>query len=116
MNGVSRFVWHLGLLGPFSVDAFLLRYLLLVSPQHLSLGYRRSLFCKSLGFFEGSFTLIRRSNERPNTQFTIQFLTHGLNSDKFPDILPYLATGQKTIIHRRTVNQVSQVYAYIWRL
>ena len=72
--------------------------------------------CKSLGFFEGSFTLIRRSNERPNTQFSIQFLTHGLNGDKFPDLLPYLASGRKTIIHCRTVDQVSRVYAYIWRL
>ena len=72
--------------------------------------------CKSLGFFEGNFTLIRRSNECPNTQFTVQFLTHGLNSNKFSDILPYLASGQKTIIHCRTVNQVSQVYAYIWCL
>ena len=72
--------------------------------------------CKSLGFFEGNFMLIRRSNERPNTQFTVQFLTHGLNGDKFPDILPYLASGRKTIIHCRTINQVSQVFAYIWRL
>ena len=72
--------------------------------------------CKSLGFFEGNFTLIWRSNERPNMQFTVHFLTHGLNGDKFPDILPYLASGRKTIIHCRTVNQVSQVYAYIWRL
>jgi superfamily II DNA helicase RecQ len=31
--------------------------------------------CKSLGFFEGNFTLIQRSNERPNTQFTIQFVS-----------------------------------------
>ena len=72
--------------------------------------------CKSLGFFEGNFTLIWKSNERPNTHFGIQFLTHGLNSDKFPDLLPYLASGRKTIIHCRTVNQVSQVYAYIWCL
>jgi superfamily II DNA helicase RecQ len=72
--------------------------------------------CKSLGFFEGNFTLIRRSNEHPNTQFAVQFLTHGLNGDKFPDILPYLASGRKTIIHCRTVNQVSQVFAYIWRM
>ena len=72
--------------------------------------------CKSLGFFEGNFKLIRGSNERPNTQFTIQFLTHGLNGDKFPDLLPYLAGGRKTIIHCRTIDQVSRVYAYIWRL
>lgn len=72
--------------------------------------------CKSLGFFKGHFKLIRRSNERPNTQFGIKFLTHGLNGDKFPDLLPYLASGRKTIIHCRTVDQVSRVYSYIWRL
>ena len=42
--------------------------------------------CKSLGFFEGNFKFIRRSNERPNTQFTIQFITHGLNGKKFASI------------------------------
>lgn len=72
--------------------------------------------CKSLGFFEGNFRFIRRSNERPNTQFTVQFITRGLNGDKFPDLLPYLAAGRKTIIHCRTLDQVSRVYAYIWRL
>ena len=72
--------------------------------------------CKSLGFFEGNFTLIQRSNKHLNMQFTVQFLTHGLNGNKFPDILLYLASRRKTIIHCRTVNQVSQVYAYIWRL
>jgi superfamily II DNA helicase RecQ len=72
--------------------------------------------CKSLGFFEGHFRLIQRSNEYPNTQFIIPFLTCGLNGDKFSDLLPYLASGRKTIIHCRTVNQVSHVYAYIWHL
>ena len=72
--------------------------------------------CKSLGFFDGGFKFIRNSNERPNTQFTVQFTTRGLNSDTFPDLLPYLASGRKTIIHCRTLDQVSRVYAYIWRL
>ena len=27
--------------------------------------------CKSLGFFEGNFKLIQRSNKRPNTQFMV---------------------------------------------
>ena len=72
--------------------------------------------CKSLGFFEGNFLLIRRSNERPNTQFSVQFVTHGLNGDKFPDLLPYLNSGRKTIIHCRTLDQVFRVYAYIWQL
>jgi len=42
--------------------------------------------CKSLGFFKGNFKFIRRSNERPNTQFTIQFITRGLNGEKFASI------------------------------
>lgn len=71
--------------------------------------------CKSLGFFEGSFKLIRRSNERPNTQFTIQFLAHGTNSENFPELLPYLASGRKTIIHCQTLKQVLHVYNYLWR-
>ena len=72
--------------------------------------------CKSLGFFEGNFKFIRRSNERPNTQFAVQFITRGLNGESFPDLLPYLAAGRKTIIHCRTLDQVSRVYAYIWQL
>ena len=71
--------------------------------------------CKSLGFFEGSFTLIRRSNERPNTQFTIRFMAHGMTGDKFPDLLPYLASGRKTIIHCQTLRQVLSVHTYLWR-
>ena len=51
-----------------------------------------------------------------NTQFTIQFITRELNGKKFPDLLPYVATGRKTIIHCQTLDQVSRVYAYIWRL
>ena len=31
--------------------------------------------CKILDFFKGNFKFIRRSNERPNTQFTFQFIT-----------------------------------------
>ena len=31
--------------------------------------------CKSLGSFKNNFTFIRRSNECPNTQFTVQFIT-----------------------------------------
>ncbi|PPQ98765.1 hypothetical protein CVT26_014348 [Gymnopilus dilepis] len=72
--------------------------------------------CRSLGFFEGRFKLIRQSNERPNTQFGIEFLSQGLNGDKFPFLLPYLASGRKAIIHCRTIDQVSRVYAYFWRL
>ena len=72
--------------------------------------------CKTLGFFEGRFKLIRRSNERPNTQFSIEFQGHGMNGDKFPQLLPYLASGRKTIIHCQTLEQVIRVYFYLWQL
>jgi superfamily II DNA helicase RecQ len=71
--------------------------------------------CKSLGFFEGGFKLIRRSNERPNTQFTIRFTAHGMTGDKFPDLLPHLAGGRKTIIHCQSLRQVLSVHSYLWR-
>jgi len=80
----------------------------------LKLGSSTISVCKSLGFFEGNFKFIRRSNEHPNTQFTVQFITWGLNSKKFPNLLPYLASGRKTIIHCQTLDQVFHVYAYIW--
>ncbi|KDR67064.1 hypothetical protein GALMADRAFT_216724 [Galerina marginata CBS 339.88] len=71
--------------------------------------------CKSLGFFEGSFKLIRRSNERPNTQFSIRFTAAGMTGDKFPELLPYLASGRKTIIHCQALRQVLSVHTYLWR-
>ena len=63
-----------------------------------------------------AFTRQKMEGNHGNTQFTIQFITGGLNGEKFPDLLPYMATGRKTIIHCRTLDQVSHVYAYIWRL
>jgi len=65
----------------------------------LELGSSTISVCKSLGFFEGNFKFIRRSNEHLNTQFTVQFITWGLNGKKFPNLLPYLAAGRKMIIH-----------------
>ena len=49
-----------------------------------------------------AFTRQRVEGNHGNTQFTIQFITGGLNGEKFPDLLPYLATGRKTIILSNT--------------
>ncbi|KAJ6481518.1 hypothetical protein C8R47DRAFT_1197718 [Mycena vitilis] len=72
--------------------------------------------CKSLGFFGSSFHLVRRSNERPNTPFIFQILTHGLAGLEFPDLLPFLQSGRKLSIHVPTIDMVFRVYVYIWRL
>jgi len=103
-------------IGTFLCGCFLSSVSMVSLTATLEPGPPTVLVCKSLGFFEGSFTLIQRSNKHPNTQFTIQILTHRLNGDKFPNILPYLASGWKTIIHCRTINQVFQVFAYILHL
>ena len=118
MSGVFHSVLPSQRLGLSYVVDFLLPYLLSASqqPSGLEPGSSTISVSKSLGFFDGNFKFLRRSNERPNTQFTVQFITRGLNGEKFPDLLPYLATGRKTIIHCRTLDQVSHVYAYIWRL
>jgi superfamily II DNA helicase RecQ len=72
--------------------------------------------CNSLGLFDGAFHLIRRSNERPNVQFIMQTLTHGLTGYEFPDLLPFLSSGRKLVIHCATLDLVFRVYVYIWRM
>jgi superfamily II DNA helicase RecQ len=69
----------------------------------------------TLGFFSGSFTLIRRSNERPNIHFGIQKLTHGLNGSSFPDLLPLLASGRKALIHSQSIETIFQCFLYLCR-
>ncbi|KAJ7478915.1 P-loop containing nucleoside triphosphate hydrolase protein [Mycena latifolia] len=72
--------------------------------------------CQTLGLFEGHFHMIRRTNERPNIQFTLQTLTHGLSGYEFPDILPFLRSGRKVIIHFHSLDMLFRCYVYIWRL
>ncbi|KAF5354533.1 hypothetical protein D9758_011246 [Tetrapyrgos nigripes] len=69
--------------------------------------------CESLGFKEPFFHLIRGSNERPNTQFIVEPLTHGLSGDVFPQLLPYLSSGRKTIIHCQNLDTVYRVFVYL---
>ncbi|KAJ7801975.1 hypothetical protein B0H14DRAFT_3489048 [Mycena olivaceomarginata] len=82
----------------------------------LAPGAATTAVCTSLGLFKGAFHLIRRSNERPNIQFIMQTLTHGLAGYQFPDLLPFLNSGRKLVIHCATLDLVFRVYVYIWRL
>ncbi|THU96621.1 hypothetical protein K435DRAFT_594534, partial [Dendrothele bispora CBS 962.96] len=40
-------------------------------------------------------------------------LTHGLSGEIFPQLLPYLSSGRKTIIHCQTLETVYRVYVYL---
>lgn len=70
----------------------------------------------ALGFTDGTYTLVRKSNERHNIQFNLHITKHGLNGHEFPDILPYVNSGQKTIIHCATMEIVYRVFVYLWTL
>ncbi|SJL13507.1 uncharacterized protein ARMOST_16951 [Armillaria ostoyae] len=87
------------ILAPSSVDDFLQLYLLL-----------------SLGFTGDRFHILRRSNERLNTQFIIEVLESAISGNEFPQLLSYISSGRKTIIHCKTINQVFRVYLYLWRM
>ena len=71
---------------------------------------------KSLGMIPDIFALLCQSNERPNMQFTIEVLGHGLGGCEFPCLLPYLVSGRKTVVHCRTVEMVFRAYVYFWRM
>jgi superfamily II DNA helicase RecQ len=70
----------------------------------------------SLGMVQDVFTLLRRSNERLNTQFIIEVLEHGLGGNDFTCLLPYITSGRKTIIHCRTIDMVFRGYVWAWHM
>ncbi|KAJ7182392.1 P-loop containing nucleoside triphosphate hydrolase protein, partial [Mycena crocata] len=94
-------------------------------PAHISvLGLTATLqpgaptrsICHSLGFQKDMFHLVRRSNERPNIQFLLSPLTHGLGGDHFPDLLQYLRDHRKAIIYCATIELCWRVFVYLLRL
>ncbi|KAE9394069.1 hypothetical protein BT96DRAFT_998899 [Gymnopus androsaceus JB14] len=76
-------------------------------------GNSTTAICQSLGFKHPFFHMLRGSNERPNTQFILEPLTHGAKGKVFPQLLPYLSTGRKTVIHCQDLETVYQVYVYL---
>ncbi|KAJ7903972.1 hypothetical protein B0H13DRAFT_2334986 [Mycena leptocephala] len=94
-------------------------------PQHISVGAQSATvqpgaqtrnICRSLGFQKDMFHLERRSNERPNVQFLLSPLTHGLGGDYFPELLQYLKDLRKSIIYCATIELCWRVYIYLRRL
>jgi superfamily II DNA helicase RecQ len=103
-----------GLVGQFFRGCFPSSASVVGLSATLAPGADTSAICVSLGFFDGAFHLIRHSNERPNVQFIMQKLTHGLAGYEFPDLLPFLLS--RLCIHCATIDLVFRVYVYIWCL
>ncbi|KAF8144805.1 P-loop containing nucleoside triphosphate hydrolase protein [Mycena galopus ATCC 62051] len=78
-------------------------------------GAATKLICSSLGFSGDGFHLFRSSNERPNTQLILEPLTNGVGGKIFPQLLSYLNSGRKAVIHCRTIDDVLHVFLYLWK-
>ncbi|KAJ7779224.1 hypothetical protein B0H16DRAFT_1838657 [Mycena metata] len=114
--------WGVDFRLPFRIIGLFLRGRLPASTSILGLsatlepGTATKAVCQSLGLFDGQFHMIRRTNERPNVQFSMQTLSHGLAGYEFPDLLPFLTSGRKIIIHFHSINLLFRCYVYIWSL
>jgi hypothetical protein len=64
---------------------------------------------------DGRFHLVRRTNERPNTQFNIVITKDSLSGSTFPSLLQYLSSNRKTVIHCHSMDVLWRVYIYLWR-
>ncbi|KAF5381943.1 hypothetical protein D9615_004202 [Tricholomella constricta] len=94
-------------------------------PPHISViglsatmepGVPTSTICDAMGFVSGHFHHLQRTNERPNIHFVLRTLTHTLGGNSFPDLLPYLAAGRKTVIYCETIELCFRVAVYLWGL
>jgi hypothetical protein len=42
-------------------------------------------------------------------------LTHSVGGKIFPQHLPYLNSGRKSVVHCRTIDDVLRVFLYLWK-
>lgn len=71
--------------------------------------------CSTLGMLGDNFYIFRSSNERPNTQFIMEALENGVGGKIFPQLLHYLNSRRKAVIHCRTIDDVLRVFIYLWK-
>ncbi|KAF7334056.1 P-loop containing nucleoside triphosphate hydrolase protein [Mycena venus] len=69
----------------------------------------------SLGMLGDNVHVFRSSNERPNTQFIMEPLQHGVEGKIFPQLLDYLNSRRKAVVHCRTIDDVLRVFLYLWK-
>jgi hypothetical protein len=69
--------------------------------------------CSSLG--GDNHYIFRSTNERPNTQFVTEPLENGVRGKIFPQLLPYLNSRRKAVVHCRTIYDVLRVFLYLWK-
>ncbi|THU88839.1 hypothetical protein K435DRAFT_679104, partial [Dendrothele bispora CBS 962.96] len=70
--------------------------------------------CHSLGMFGDDYHLVRRSNEHTNMQLIIDTLQQKKHTSKYAQLLNYLRSGRKTIIHVNTIPEAYDIYEFLW--
>ncbi|KAK1235388.1 hypothetical protein PQX77_001395 [Marasmius sp. AFHP31] len=71
--------------------------------------------CKSLGLVEGEFHLVRRSNERENMYLVTETMKRTPGVSKYAQILDFLKSGRKTVIHVNTIPTAYEIYEFLWQ-
>ncbi|KAJ7125422.1 P-loop containing nucleoside triphosphate hydrolase protein, partial [Mycena epipterygia] len=71
--------------------------------------------CTTLGMSGDDFHIFRSSNERPNTQFIMEPLEHGIGGNEFPELLRYINSGRKAVVHCRRIDDVFRLFVYLWK-
>ena len=90
---------------PSTISVFAITATLEPGQQTLSV-------CQSLGFTEGSFHLIRYSNECPDMHFSVVITNSSASGSDFPHLIPSINSGRKGIIHCDTIEMVHRVVSY----
>ncbi|KAK7021768.1 hypothetical protein VNI00_017279 [Paramarasmius palmivorus] len=72
--------------------------------------------CNSLGLTGDHFHLVRRSNERQNMHIVIEPFKRRPGVSKYAQLMPYLTSKRKTIIHVENIAEGYDIYEFLWGL
>jgi superfamily II DNA helicase RecQ len=71
--------------------------------------------CATLGFREGDFHLLRRSNLRHDIQIIIREIRSPIGGTRFPELDWILEERQKTFIFTRTIHFGFRIFTYLYQ-
>ncbi|KAJ7204742.1 P-loop containing nucleoside triphosphate hydrolase protein [Mycena pura] len=64
----------------------------------------------------GTFLRGRLPSHTSDLQFVLETLKHGISGRSFPQLLPYLNTGRKAVIYASSLDIVTRIYTYLFRM
>ncbi|KAF5366170.1 hypothetical protein D9758_005757 [Tetrapyrgos nigripes] len=70
--------------------------------------------CRSLGLVGDHYHLIRRSNEQTNMHISLEIMQRVPGHPKYSQLLEYVRSGCKTVIHVKTIPTAYAIYEFLW--